>query len=523
MLSQTTKNTDVSGQIAVTVTGTLAGAVTITASGLGATATQAYTIQPVASTFAITAPADDPHALATNTNLTVTVNAPAPTTTVQFAATLGVWDGGASSIVTKPVVGGTASAVFKSVQAGLAAVEVSDVTNNLKDTVNIAVSAPSSAAAQVTLQPSAAIVAPSSTTVKNTVTLTATVRTSAASGSQGVGNAAVAFSIQTPTGGGETISPVVAYTNSVGVATATFTSGSLSTGQSQSGVTVKASVLDGTLPTATTNLVIGGTAGSVVIGYAKMLDTPNQTTYRMPMSVLVADTNGNPKAGATVSLSLWPVQFSAGRWYNSLLASAANVSYKPYIAGSFSNNDVNENTILDPGEDVYGDGRLTPPNSAAGTLPTTVTTDENGVANFYLTYLKSTANWIVARVRASTLVFGTETSSSVQFRLPYIETEAEKGLVLADSTYPVSLTVGTAIGSSVSYTFQPLSPPDTFATNSAESAFAGNIYTFTSTKVRPVGEVIQDSAIILGTYNDSAGVVVANGIGTVVPIRIVVK
>ncbi|MDP2267529.1 MAG: hypothetical protein Q8K46_00005, partial [Deltaproteobacteria bacterium] len=311
----------------------------------------------------------------------------------------------------------------------------------------------------------------------------------------------------------------MAYTknsgDNIGMATATFTSGSLSSGQSASSVTVKASVLDGTNPTATTNIVIGGTAGSVVIGYARILDTPNQTTYRMPMSVLVADTNGNPKSGATVTLSLWPVQFSAGVWYNSLPA-GSSVLYASYITGSFNNNDLNENTILDTGEDVYGNGRLTPPNSAAGTLPTTVVTDENGVANFYITYLKSSANWIVARVRASTQVFGTETSSAVTFRLPYLKTEADAGLVLPDSTYPIPLTIGTASGSTVSHTFPPFSPLDTFTPSSTESAVTGYKYTFTSTKLRSVGDVIEDYVTVLGTYtNPTTGA--TSPIGTIVP------
>ncbi|MDP2267530.1 MAG: hypothetical protein Q8K46_00010, partial [Deltaproteobacteria bacterium] len=203
-LSKTTGNTDQSGNLVVNVTGALAGTATVKAQGLGTMATLDYTVTgPAAAVFAITAPADDPHVLATNGDITVTVNAPAPTMTVQFATTLGAWDGGVSSIVTKAVVAGTVSAVFKSTQAGLAAVQVSDAANSsLTDTVSIAVSAPASAAAQVTLQPSASVVAPSSTTIKNTVTLTATVRTSTATDSQVVGNAAVAFSIQNPTGGG---------------------------------------------------------------------------------------------------------------------------------------------------------------------------------------------------------------------------------------------------------------------------------------------------------------------------------
>lgn len=67
-------------------------------------------------------------------------------------------------------------------------------------------------------------------------------------------------------------------------------------------------------------------------------------------------------------------------------------------------------------------------NPAAGTIPATVittTVDDSGVANFSLTYLKSSAVSIVDRIRASTLVGGTETSSSLTFRLPYERTEGD--------------------------------------------------------------------------------------------------
>ena len=94
-----------------------------------------------------------------------------------------------------------------------------------------------------------------------------------------------------------------------------------------------------------------------------------------------------------------------------------------------------ENLILDTGEDgssvnliscdpVGGclalsssDGALTPPNSAGGSLPSSVTTDANGVAVFNLNYLKQYATWIDVRVRAKAFVQGTEATSEIIFNL----------------------------------------------------------------------------------------------------------
>lgn len=93
--------------------------------------------------------------------------------------------------------------------------------------------------------------------------------------------------------------------------------------------------------------------------------------------------------------------------------------------GPYTNEDLNRNLILDPGEDVgadpgHGDGALTPPNAAAGALPATVETDEYGVASFNLVYMKSSAVWIDDEITATTIVYGTETSSTLEFGLPYL-------------------------------------------------------------------------------------------------------
>jgi hypothetical protein len=163
------------------------------------------------------------------------------------------------------------------------------------------------------------------------------------------------------------------------------------------------------------------------------------------MSVLVADSNGNPAAGTVVSLSLWPIAWSTG--------TACTPDGDTATGGTFYNEDINENLILDPGEDgtrtyypysgllpllagnVLGgktDGLMTPPNSAAGTLtsknpvsstnptgdaPGTVTTNAQGVGAFTWTYTKNNAIWIMGRIRATAVVQGSATVAEVVARL----------------------------------------------------------------------------------------------------------
>jgi len=599
ILSASSGNTNNSGELQVTVTGTNAGLVTITALGLGTMGTQAYTVSSVGALFGITSPTTDPCLLSTNTDLTIIVNAPG-LTNVQFATTLGSLTGGGETgrVIEVAVAGGRASAVFSSSQAGLATIQVSDLDNSSTlDTLGVAIAAPSEDAARITLQSSTYVVAPSSGGISNTATLTATVRTSDL---QVVSGAPVAFSIENPTGGGEALSPVVVYTDISGVATTTFTSGSLpsiepvivsarvvgegTTGpltniisfhnndpakdtitrsdgesfetdgfeageqirvqgsESNDGIyiieTVAAitlTLVDGeTLATETAGatvtitavavaldpgITIGGTAGSVVIGMGTEITVLNPTTYAMPMSVLVADSNGNAVSGAVVSLSSWPSQYSAGPWYDENPDPDAE-KFVPYISGTFENEDLNENTFLDPGEDKNGDGLLTPHNSAVGTLPTTVTTDENGVANFDLVYLKDHANWIRDRIRASTLVLGTETTASTTFCLPYERSEGEAG-DLHDSPYPVGLTVAVGL-STTPYTFPVF-------TNIETDSFTPNYGTITEQRTYTytdpggsVGDVITDYITIIGSSIDpETGA--KSSIGTIVPVQIIVK
>ena len=118
--------------------------------------------------------------------------------------------------------------------------------------------------------------------------------------------------------------------------------------------------------------------------------------------------------------------------------------------GPYGNEDLNKNLILDPAdfEDTSttcgsdpccGDGALTPPSSAAGSAPGTVETDEYGVGNFELVYLKSSAVWIDDAITASTIVLGTETTTTLEFSLPYLEAD---GRYLPDSPYGLgSLTI----------------------------------------------------------------------------------
>jgi hypothetical protein len=451
-VSRTTGTTNVNGQLTVRVTGVGAGEATVGVSSLGAYKEQAYRVGTTGAVFRIISPAEDPYSLSTNTPVTIEVLVPPiaggnEPDEVRFATSLGYFTdgGGTDNVIDRTVSGGTATATFVSTIPGVANIQAFNLDNpSVKDAMSIVVSAPSAEAAKIALQASSTVVAPSTGDTKNSVTLRATVKTAS---DQVVGGAAVAFSIVNPTGGGETISPVISFTDGFGVATSTFTSGFISS--DSQGVRVTAEII-GTGIFDQVAIVIGGTAGSIQIGRGTKIESiNNNAAYSLPMVAVVSDANGNPVSGAVITLGNWPVGYAVGYWVEldnkckptflqPVVQPPATIPAPPgypqypgdyapeYVLNSayyFSNEDLNRNLILDPGEDRNGDGQLTPSSSSAGTLPPTVTTDANGVAEFSLVYAKGSAIWIKTAVSASTLVLGTETKASYEFILPALEGE----------------------------------------------------------------------------------------------------
>jgi hypothetical protein len=451
----TDKNT---GVFTATIKGVTAGSVTLTAAALGATSTPTnITVTPVGANFAIDQQTLNGIVIANNATtamkigdaLALQVNAPT-STTVTFATTIGVWDGGTRQDVTKPVVAGKATATLGTTQSGVASVQVYADANN-KDTRTVAMSS-GAAPYRIIIQASPTNVPVSVGTTTGSSTLIATVYDNTFPTPNPISGVPVLFSIINPTSGGETVLPVVVSTAatttgglSLGQASAAFTSGSMAS--SADGIKVRASVVGTTVATNTApsgndaKIIIGGVAGSIAFGQATVIQELNAATYSWPMSILVADSAGAAVANAEVSLSVWPIAWSTGE----ALGCAYDSDDSTLNRGTFWNEDRNENMFLDatpaPAEDgarwYYADktratfylgtqdGYITPTNSASGTVPSKVTTDANGVATFNLNYPKQSAIWTVVRMRATTKVLGSETRGELILRLAAISNDID--------------------------------------------------------------------------------------------------
>ena len=422
-LSAPTGMTNGSGVATVAVSGLAAGSASINVSAMGNAKSQAYISGLATTVLAVTSPANN-SVMVTGTPKLITVSAPGAST-VTFTTTRGTFGNGATS-QNVAVASGTASATLTSLQAGTATVTMIDSLFRSAN-LTLVVSPPVSAVNKVLLnanQTTLPITSASGT--QSSLTLTARAVMFDGVTDQSVANVPIEFSMSGGPGGGEVLTPALAYTNSSGYATATFTAGTAAS--IPNGITVSAKVQN-SLPVVQTNvqLTIGGQALSVAFGPASVLgESSDKTLYIQAYSVQVADANNNPVSGQVVTLRMRPVAFSTGTSCT--------------IANTYCSEDVNANGSLELGEDgtrtfttvatagscpsntpptAIGsvDGILTPPNSDGGSVPSTVITDASGIAAFNLTYLKGSAFWIINKLTATVSSNGTETSKSTIFRL----------------------------------------------------------------------------------------------------------
>ncbi|MDR3451776.1 MAG: hypothetical protein P4L96_03085 [Rhodoferax sp.] len=424
-----TATTNTSGVAAVNVMGVNVGTASINVSALGNVTQQAFTTSLGTTALTFKSPANNA-ILPISSPQTLTVAAPGASS-VTFATTLGTFANGQATFGTG---GGTATASLTSTQGGVATVSVTDNLNRTA-VLQLTFSPPVSAANKILLNANVTTVQVASNGATGTAGGTAIITARAVYNNNGqdqpVANVPISFSMVGGPGGGESLTPALKLTGSDGTAVATFSAGtlpSISNGIAITATIPNTAISTGVAPSSNNVLLtIGGQALSVAFGGSTVLGSNSDNTlYTEAYSVLVTDANNNPVPNAVVTLRLKPYAFSTGGACS--------------VAKTFCSEDVNGNGSLDPGEDgyrqpytlgglacpsaipsgaTYGtmDGKLTPANSDAGAVPSTVTTDATGTAPFTLTYLKGSALWVVAQLTATVSSAGTESSASTIFRL----------------------------------------------------------------------------------------------------------
>ncbi len=193
-------------------------------------------------------------------------------------------------------------------------------------------------------------------------------------------------------------------------------------------------------------IAVGRRAAFVTLGFGNKLEALDTTKNAMKGTVLVNDINGNPMPNIEINLKAVPRTYSTGYYIldpdsgTKYLIVTTSECYSEDIYSEVVLGDVdantNDNAILDylevtnpttcRGTDTDGNGRidsedincnqeLDPGNILS--IPNTLTTDENGFADFEMSYLKEYSIWVSVRVTASTLVSGSESRDEAEFSL----------------------------------------------------------------------------------------------------------
>ena len=425
-LSASSVSTNANGQAAVTVTGTVGGADTITVGALGASSTLALNVST--TSFGYTTPSASAE-VNIGTSQPVTVRyaiggVPQSGAPVSFTTTRGSLS--SSSETTNG--SGEATVNLSSTTAGPATItaSVSGGPSAQRSVEFVAITA-----ASMTLQTSPSVIKTNDgSTVTEQSTITAVVRDAAFNF---VKNKTIVFNLEDITGG--SISPATAVTNSLGEASIVYTSGPAS---AATDVIISAYVSGTPAVSKSTTLKVGGKAYFITLGTGTVISSiQGDTAYQLPYLALVSDAAGIPVTGAVVTVKITPISYLKGYYYwvgdpvNRWTQQVTLVPSDPcqnedfkYPGTSFYGNG-----MLDAGEDTNGDTFLTPGGIAVVKGPTTdgkTTTDATGFGLLYINYAKTFATWTTVKLEATTLVGGTESKAAAVFMLPGLGTDYSK-------------------------------------------------------------------------------------------------
>jgi hypothetical protein len=406
-LTPTSLVTDALGTARFTYRGTNSGVDTVSARGIGASATASVAIS--AEDFAFEAPAaNTPVAIGSSQVATVKLlsgGMPAAGRVVTFSTTRGTLS--VHSAVTDAT--GRASTALSSTTSGPANVVARADTAQALLPVTFLATTP----ATLVLQANPGAVLPNvSGSAANQVTLQATLRDGAFNP---VAGRIVNFTALADLSNG-TISPGSGVTDANGTVSVQFVPGALTT--ANNGVRIQANV-QGTTVTGTASLTVSGQALFISIGKGRLLGELNDPVYKKEFSVYLTDANGAAVANKQVTLSVYPDSYAKGTLRIPTLEDAGNFGsgWIQVVSAACANEDADRNGILGGSDvDTNGNGKLDPGLPVVVT-PASVTTDSGGFATFFLQYGKNFAWWVDTTLTARTSVAGTESVQTQKYLL----------------------------------------------------------------------------------------------------------
>ncbi|WP_412852285.1 hypothetical protein [Ectothiorhodospira shaposhnikovii] len=440
--------TNSTGQATFRLDAQTLGTGTLRLTGLGLTVDIPVSVVAAGVQFSTPLPED---AFELTETVDIAVQVPGYTGNLQLATTSGIINGG-TNLAVVPVSGGTATATLTGFSSGriTLSAEKQDGSGERAITTFFAFDDSPLIPDQtnVSLQASPATLAVGSTSTAD-ITLTATRDLPGQSNDIPVPpGELITFGFDGPSQGSSLSSPY-AYTDADGIASVRFLAGG--TASSGEGVRIRGCITS-INKCATTTVTLTNRPGSLTIGLSNTIGaTNNDTAYVLPISVIATDINGGALENVNISLRAWPTRYRTG--FRDLEGDLIPVD-------TLTNEDTNRNVARDLNDDwstttrvsatlglapirrrcepadgpeptpavtdnlqAYQAGCKLLPESSVASLPGVVTTDENGLATFNLTYPKDRAQVVEMEVLATTRVQGTEVQSSRIFFLPREESD----------------------------------------------------------------------------------------------------
>lgn len=180
-------------------------------------------------------------------------------------------------------------------------------------------------------------------------------------------------------------------------------------------------------------------AVSVAIGQGDTIETTAaEIKYKKRFAVTVSDARGLPVVGAKVSAKVLMSGFYKGRIFFDAAGKFANIGIAADTSSAGFNTrvgdavfcpseDLNKNDIKDPGEDINGDGFLTPARAeVVAAIEGSDITNAQGIVFIVVEYSKEKAIWLEYELQATASVTGTEGVASKTQRTSFVVGDEEK-------------------------------------------------------------------------------------------------
>lgn len=236
-----------------------------------------------------------------------------------------------------------------------------------------------------------------------------------------VKNQVVTFNLEDTVGG--KLSSSTATTDSLGKATIGYTAGNATSAKDGVKITSSLRITDPNIAAVaddSVTLTVGGQGLRIVLGEDEKI-SEDGIFYKKSFGVIVTDSAGNPVKDKKIDFALTPLAYAKGSFLPcGVILSDGTASDKPLFSqtASCASEDLDNDGLLDAGEDLNSSGRLEPTHAA--TVTNSSVTDSDGKVLATVVYPQSHSLWNKVRLTARILVSGTEYLESTDFVLPVL-------------------------------------------------------------------------------------------------------